>query len=118
MQQQMADDKLRQLQAGLAQLKLVFIKSLPAKAGEIEVLLEQLYEGGDPEEIVEQIGQRAHKLHGQSGSFGFAHIGQQAAKLEHEVDRAMNGPRPIMLETIETQAIALLDLITDALQEG
>lgn len=118
MQQQITDDKRLQLQAGLAKIKQRFIESLPEKVAELDSLLDGLYEDGDTEKVIEAIGQRAHKLHGLSGSFGFEAIGAAAAKLEHEVNAVMFGPRPIGSERVEAHTVALLDLIEFTSKQG
>lgn len=118
MQQQIADDKLLQLQAGLARIKQRFIEGLPERVAEFDQLMDALYETENTVEVVEAIGQRAHKLHGQAGSFGFNNIGALAAKLEHTVDEVMNGPRPVQTEGVETALVDLLDLIDAELSAG
>ncbi len=118
MQQQIADDKLLQFQAGLAKVKQRFIESLPVKVAELDSLLDDLYEDGDTEKVIEAIGQRAHKLHGLSGSFGFTQVGAAAAKLEREVLAVTLGPRPIESEGVEAHVVVLLDLIDFTLKEG
>lgn len=117
MQQQIADDKILQFQAGLAKIKQRFIESLPDKVAELDALLDELYKSDDTEKVVEAIGQRAHRLHGLSGSFGFTHVGAAAAKLEHEVNAVMFGPRPLDSEGVEAHLVTLLDLIESTLRE-
>lgn len=118
MQHQIADDKLLQLQAGIEKIKLRFIEALPERVAELDGLLDQLYETGNIEKVVEAIGQRAHKLHGLSGSFGFAPIGAAAVKLEHAVNAAMRGPKPIQFEGVEAETVALLDFIELTLKQA
>lgn len=117
MQHQIADDKLIQLQAGIAKIKLRFVETLPERVAELDGLLDDLYENEDTEQVVAAIGQRAHKLHGLAGSFGFAHMGTAAAKLEQEVNAALRGAKPIQPENVELETVALLDLIEFTLKQ-
>ena len=118
MQQQIAEDKLVQFQAGLEKIKQRFLASLPGLVAEFDKLMDALYETEDPAQVVQAISQRAHKLHGQAGSFGFGDIGAMAAKVEHTADRVMAGPQPIHTEEVEVHLIALLDLIDASLSAG
>ncbi|MFT6676393.1 MAG: chemotaxis protein histidine kinase CheA [Sulfitobacter sp.] len=115
MMQAPQDANLAKLQAGLAKIKDRFVQSMPERVAEFDALLDQLYEDEDTEAVVDAIGQRAHKLHGQAGSVGFAEIGNFAAKLEHEVIAIMDGPRPLNTETVEAYLVAMLDQIDASL---
>jgi chemotaxis protein histidine kinase CheA len=112
------DENLQKLQAGLAKIKERFVQGLPERVAEFDALLDQLYEEGDTAAVVEAIGQRAHKLHGQAGSFGFAEIGAMAAKLEREVMNVKDAGQPMNVEGIEAMLVAMLDQIDASLQSA
>ena len=118
MQQQIAQDKILQLQAGLAKIKQRFIGTLPLMVEELDELIEILNDGGDVPKVFNAIRFRAHKLHGQSGSFGFDAIGAAAAKLEHKIDALMKGPQPMPTQEVENLTTDLVDMIDAALAES
>lgn len=119
MQQAIEQDKLALLQAGLAKIKAAFIEGLPGKVAEFDALMDRLFdESEDTDKVLEEIGQKAHKLHGQSGSFGFDHVGKIAAKVEYEVMRVLEGPTPRDVDGVEAYLVALLDQIEASLAEG
>lgn len=115
MMQAPQDSNLEKLQAGLAKIKERFVQSMPERVAEFDVLMDQLYEDEDTEKVVDEICQRAHKLHGQAGSFGFAEIGAMAAKLEQNIRDVLDGPRPLNTEGIEVDLVAMLDQIDASL---
>ena len=113
MQQELQQDKMALLQAGLERVKQEFIASVPGRVAALDGLLDDLYEEGDISGAVDGIGQHAHKLHGQAGSFGFADISATAARLEQEVMNFKDAPQADDTETIETCLVELLDQIDE-----
>ncbi len=110
-EQAQMDDRLAQLQAGLAKIKEKFLEELPATVEEFDRLMDCLYEDEDPRKIIEEIKFHAHKLHGRAGSFGLDDVGQLAAKVEHAALAALDGADPVHTETVEANLVMLLDQI-------
>lgn len=110
-EQAQLDDRLEQLQAGLAKIKQKFLEELPGTVEEFDRLMDCLYEEGDPRKIVEEIKFHAHKLHGRAGSFGLDTVGQLAAKVEQAALIALDGADPVQTEIVEANLVMLLDQI-------
>lgn len=111
MEQAIDASKLVQFQEGMAKLKNRFWAMLPERVKEFDQLLDDLYADEDTAKVVETIGQLAHKLQGQAGTFGLGDVGELAAQLEREVMATMERPRPLDTEGVEVHLVSLLDKI-------
>lgn len=117
--QEIPDEKMQLLQAGMAKLKLEFIETTRMRVASLDGLMDELYEpDADVGKVVDAICQHAHKLHGQAGAFGFPEIGAQAARLEKEIIDARDSAPPLNTETVEAQLVNLLDQIEASLDAG
>lgn len=112
------DDRMLQLQAGLAKIKQSFLNELPDLIDRYDDLLNRLYEDeeADAAAVIEEIKFHAHKLHGRSGTFGLDRLGQQAAAVERAAMNALEGARPIDTEAVEVQLVTLLDEVEATLE--
>lgn len=102
-------------EAGIARIRDRFIAQLPERVAELDGLLDELYENVDGKAAVTGIRNIAHKLHGQAGCFGFADLGEIAAKLEEQADLVIEAKGPFDTEDVEAYLVLLLDQIEEKL---
>ncbi|WP_299877529.1 Hpt domain-containing protein [uncultured Sulfitobacter sp.] len=110
-----SDEAAHSFEAGIARIRDRFIAQLPERVSELDGLLDDLYENEDFKEPVTGIRNIAHKLHGQAGCFGFAELGQIAAKLEEQADLVIEAQGPLDTENVEAYLVLLLDQIEERL---
>lgn len=80
-------DKAAQLNAGLARVRQRFIQSLSDRIDGFYELLGDLQDQDAWQDACGEIRAAAHKLHGICGSVGFVAIGDNAARLEQQIDK-------------------------------
>lgn len=102
-------------EAGIARIRDRFIEQLPDRVAELDALLDQLYDGVDGKAAITGIRNIAHKLHGQAGCFGFADLGEIAAKLEEQADLVIDAKGAFDTEDVEGYLVLLLDQIEEKL---
>ncbi len=106
-----------QVEAGIARVRARFISMLEDRADEFYDLLDYLDDPCVRETAYREIQSRAHKLHGISGSIGFPHIGEFAAKLEVTIDQIRSGDRPRNVQHVRRQLEELLEEMERGLNE-
>ena len=108
-------DRAAQLDAGLARVRARFIASLSDRIDGFYELLGGLQDGGDWQNVTADLRANAHKLHGISGSVGFADIGKKAARLEARIDSLTGTPASTDLVEIRGLLNQLLDTMEQSL---
>lgn len=116
MAQTESEERILQLQSGMARLSARFVQTLPEHVDAFDELWELLSEPEAVNSSIHEISKRAHKLHGQAGSFGFPRIGALAAQVEKEADSLLNDGRKIETDLLEELMAALLDEIEDKIE--
>ena len=106
-------DKAKSLEDGIARIRDRFIEQLPERVAELDAYLDQLYENVDDKSPITGIRNIAHKLHGQAGCFGFADLGEIAAKLEEQANIVIETDGPADTESVECYLVLLLDQIEE-----
>ncbi|WP_372886679.1 Hpt domain-containing protein [Shimia sp.] len=106
------------LEAGFAKLRERFVEGLEEREEEFLNLLEVLNDPAQTEASADGIRAHAHKLHGLSGTLGYARLGSLAAQLEHHIDLILAGPRPLETGFLTELLDALLDEIQNILDDA
>ncbi len=116
MAQSESEQRVALLQSGMAKLTARFVQTLPEHIEAFDQLWDHLSEPEALNSSIHAISKRAHKLHGQAGSFGFPRIGALAAQVEKEADNLLSAGDVPETDLLEELMAAMLDEIEDRIE--